>query len=67
MLTAPEQVTGLLPGADPRLLRGGWVEAPRPLLTVEDLTVEYTLGSHVSRVLDRLSFTARSGELVATK
>ena len=40
------------------------MEAPRPLLTVEDLTVEYTLGSHVSRVLDRLSFTARSGELV---
>ena len=40
------------------------MKVPRPLLTVEDLTVEYTLGSHVSRVLDGLSFTARSGELV---
>jgi len=40
------------------------VEEPRPLLTVEGLIVEYTLGSHVSRVLDALSFTARSGELV---
>ena len=40
------------------------MEVPRPLLTVEDLTVEYTLGSHVSRVLDGLSFSAQSGELV---
>ena len=40
------------------------MEEPRPLLTVESLIVEYTLGSHVSRVLDALSFTARSGELV---
>ena len=40
------------------------MEEPRPLLMVESLIVEYTLGSHVSRVLDALSFTARSGELV---
>ena len=34
-----------------------------PLLDVSRLTVEYTLGSRVSRVLDGVSFAARDGQL----
>ena len=34
-----------------------------PLLDVSGLTVEYTLGSRVSRVLDGVSFAARDGQL----
>ena len=39
------------------------MHAPPPLLDVSRLTVEYTLGSRVSRVLDGVSFAARDGQL----
>jgi putative ABC transport system ATP-binding protein len=39
------------------------MHASPPLLDVSRLTVEYTLGSRVSRVLDGVSFAARDGQL----
>ena len=40
------------------------MDRPPPLLSVDGLSVEYVLGSRVSRVLDGLTFAAQDGELV---
>ena len=40
------------------------MDKPPADLRVEGLTVEYTLGSHVSRVLDDVSFAAKDGQVV---
>ena len=40
------------------------MDRPPPLLSVDGLSVEYVLGSRISRVLDGLTFAAHDGELV---